>query len=257
MFDDRLLLIPHFPSVLKLLFIRHAQSTGNVEKRMQGHGEFELSDTGRLQAEKLGSRLSAEAWLPSHVYSSPLKRAAQTTEILLDRVQTAPLPAAVSDLIDADSTPVDGAESVRPITVQYADELKEFQNGIFQGLTWAEAIERYPDLCKSLEASPDWIPIPEAETLQDARTRARQFIQCLLQQHANGDRVWIITHSWILQHLIAELLGSDRSWRLRARNTALFEFWIDQSRWHQSNSNRFNTDLWQVRRFNDTYHLHG
>ncbi len=241
---------------LKLLFIRHAQSTGNKEKRMQGHGNFALSELGKQQTEKLARSLLAEAWVPSHVYSSPLKRAAQTTQILLDHFQAAPLPAAVSDLIDSTTTPVDPLEDTTgTIPVHYADELKEFQNGIFQGLTWAEARARYPDFCHTLEASPDWIQIPEAESLQDARDRAHQFIQRILAQHHNGDHIWIVTHSWILQHLIATLLGCDRSWRLRAGNTALFEFWIDQSRWHRSDQNRFNTDLWQIRRFNDCQHL--
>ncbi|WP_421655674.1 histidine phosphatase family protein [Leptothermofonsia sp. ETS-13] len=242
--------------VMKLLFIRHAQSTGNVEKRMQGHGDFALSETGKQQTEKLARSLLAEGWFPSHVYSSPLKRAVETTQILLDHFLAAPLPAAVSDLIDGAATPVDLPENEPgTIPVRYAEELKEFQNGIFQGLTWAEAIERYPALCHQLEASPDWIPIPNAETLKDARERANQFIQRLMSQHRNGDHIWIITHSWILQHLVAELLGCDRSWRLRAQNTALFEFWIDQSRWHRIDQNRFNTDLWQVRRFNDCHHL--
>ena len=242
--------------VLKLLFIRHAQSTGNMEKRMQGHGEFPLSALGVQQTEKLAQRLLEEGWLPTHVYSSPLRRAAQTAQILVDAVQTAPLPAAVSDLIDATvETPWD-EETPPPIAIAYADELKEFQNGIFQGLTWAEAMAQYPELCQALEASPDWLLIPGAETLADARSRAGQFIQRLLQTHHNGDRVWIVTHSWILQHLIAELMSSDRSLRLRASNTALFEFWIDRDRWERSDQNRFNTDLWQVRRFNDTQHLH-
>jgi len=241
---------------MKLLFIRHAQSTGNQAKRMQGHGEFELSSEGRRQAEKLAHSLLAEAWFPSYVYSSPLKRAAQTTQILLDHFQAAPLPAAVSDLIDGSVTPLDVSEAgTRAIAVEYADALKEFQNGIFQGLTWAEAMAQYPELCHNLEASPDWIQIPQAESLEDARQRARQFIHTVFNRHHNGDRLWIITHSWILQHLIAELLGCDRSWRLRARNTALFEFWVDQSRWHRTDHNRFNTDLWQVRRFNDCHHL--
>lgn len=160
--------------VMKLLFIRHAQSTGNQEKRMQGHGEFELSELGKQQAEKLARRLLIEAWWPSQVYSSPLKRAAQTTQILVDHFLAAPLPAAVSDLIDATvAVPADVLEEGRShsISVQFADELKEFQNGIFQGLTWAEAVRRYPDLCQALEASPDWIPIPGAETLQDARSQ--------------------------------------------------------------------------------------
>jgi broad specificity phosphatase PhoE len=244
---------------MKLLFIRHAQSVGNIERRMQGHGEFELSVNGKTQAGKLAQRLLEESWWPSAVYSSPLKRAIQTTEILVNHFVTAPLPAAVSDLIDSeDTSPVSvstAAQKPPVFQVHYADELAEFQNGIFQGLTWMEAKARHPEFCRTLETSPDWIQIPEAESLQEARDRAHRFIQKLLTQHQDSDQIWIVTHSWILQHLIAELMGCDRSWRLHARNTALFEFWLDRSRWHLQDQNRFNTDLWQVRRFNDCRHL--
>ncbi|HEY9644443.1 MAG TPA: histidine phosphatase family protein [Coleofasciculaceae cyanobacterium] len=241
---------------LKLLFVRHAQSIGNQQKRMQGNGEFDLSDEGKHQAEKLGQRLLAESWQPTCVYSSPLKRAAQTSEIVLSRLLAEPLPAAVSDLIDDEiDSEVGPASPSRTIPVYYADELREFQNGIFEGLTWAEAMQQHPELCKTLESSPDWIQIPGAESLQDARDRCRRFIQMLLNRHSNGEHILIVSHSWILQHLIAELLGCDRSWRLHPRNTALFEFWIDRSRWQHTDQNRFNTDLWQIRRFNDYHHL--
>lgn len=243
---------------LKLLFIRHAQSTGNQQRRMQGQGDFELSAEGKAQAERLARRLVSESWHPSCIYSSPLKRAAQTAEILMAHIVAKPLPATVSDLVDDEIdapievvTPSDRANAA----IEYAAELQEFQNGIFQGLTWAEAKIRYPDLCNTLEASSDWIQIPGAESLKAARTRAHQFIQTLLERHSNGQQIWIVTHSWILQHLIAELLGCDRSWRIHARNTAIFEFWIDRSRWQRTDQNRFNTDLWQIRRFNDCRHL--
>lgn len=243
--------------VLKLLFIRHAQSVGNVEKRMQGHGDFELSPLGKQQAEKLARFLLAESWQPSHVYSSPLKRAVQTTEILLASFRASHLPATVSDLIDPEQeSSIEEVSPRKKIRIEYAEELTEFQNGIFQGLTWAEAQSHYPELCQKLESSSDWIPIPGAETLQEARDRAGRFIHKVITQHRDGDQIWIISHSWILQHLIAQLLGCDRSWRLRAHNTALFEFWIDRSRWNLDNQNRFNTDLWQIRRFNDHRHLY-
>lgn len=245
--------------LLKLLFIRHAQSVGNQQKRMQGNAEFELSAEGRRQAGKLAQRLLTESWVPTYVYSSPLKRTAQTAEILMSHFLAKPLPAVVGDLVDEeeDATlePLAAPEDPRAIKVEYLEDLREFQNGIFQGLTWAEARDRYPDLCKQLEGSPDWIPIPGAETLQEARDRSRRFIQTVLSRHQNGEQIWIVTHSWILQHLIAELMGCDRSWRIHARNTAIFEFWVDQSRWQRSDQNCFNTDLWQVRRFNDHQHL--
>jgi broad specificity phosphatase PhoE len=241
--------------LIKLLFIRHAQSLGNRQKRMQGHGDFELSAEGVEQAKKLAQRLVLEHKRPNYIYSSPLKRAAQTAEILLTHV----LAASAASFKNASglnpvSTTQDEA-ALLSLQVQYADELKEFQNGIFEGLTWAEAKQRYPALCEALENSPDWIQIPGAESLQEARDRARRFIQTLLIRHTEDTQIWIVTHSWILQHLIAELLGSDRSWRLHAHNTAIFEFWLDRSRWHHTNQNRLNTDLWQIRRFNDYRHL--
>lgn len=242
---------------LKLLFIRHAQSIGNIQKRMQGNGEFDLTEEGRHQAGRLAQRLLNESWQPSCAYSSPLRRAAETTEIIVGRCLAHSLPSAVSDLMDDEiSSPLE-VQAIHPpsIPIYYADELREFQNGIFEGLTWAEAIDCYPDLCRTLENSPDWIQIPGAESLEAARDRADRFIQTLLSRHGDGEQILIVSHSWILQHLIAALLGCDRSWRLHPRNTALFEFWLDRSRWENQGSNRFNTDLWQIRRFNDYHHL--
>ncbi len=100
--------------LLKLLFIRHAQSTGNQQKRMQGNGEFELTLEGKRQSEKLAQRLLAESWVPSCVYSSPLKRTAQTTDILLSHFLAKPLPAMVSDLADDEvDAPISTLNSVR------------------------------------------------------------------------------------------------------------------------------------------------
>lgn len=239
---------------LKLLLIRHAQSTGNVERRMQGHGDYPLTQLGRSQTQKLADRLRQEQATPTAIYSSPLKRTRQTTEIVLRAFPSESMPGVVGDLTDVDQ-PLEPLVA-QAIPVYYAPELAEFQNGIFQGLTWAEAKAQYPDLCQQLETNLDWIPIPAAETLPAARDRCRRILRRILTTHRNGDCIYLVSHSWIMQHLVSELLGSNRSWRLRVHNTAIFEFWLDQARWHREDENRLNTDLWQIIRFNDDSHLH-
>lgn len=210
---------------MKLLLIRHAESLGNVDQRIQGRQDQDLSDQGRLQAQTLGTFLAANLWQPSHLYSSSLKRAVQTAQLLL-----APLP-------------------TQPPT-QYIQELQELNNGIFDGLTWQEAETRYPQLCQALMTSAEWIPIPEAESLQAIRDRAQAFLQALLRNHGNQDQIWIVSHGGFLQYLVAAILGSDRVWGLSISPTALFEFWLDLERWSLTDQNRWNPTLWQIRRFN-------
>jgi 2,3-bisphosphoglycerate-dependent phosphoglycerate mutase len=222
---------------LKLVFIRHAESTGNLQRKMQGHGAFELSPQGWRQVDQLIQRLMVEFEPPTHFYASPLRRAAQTAEAIATALGT-------SFNLGSDSLPI-----------QWTEAIAEFQTGIFEGLTWAEAKQRYPDLCNRLEQTTEWIPIPNAESLQDGRDRAQSFIRTLLERHQPGDRLWIVTHSWILQQLVSVLLGSDRTWGFEVGYTALFEFWLEPGYWACGDQNRWNTELWKIWRFNDQAHL--
>lgn len=228
-------------ATLTFVLIRHGQSVGNQQQRMIGQGNDALTEGGKQQVIQLAAWLQREAVTPTAVYSSPLRRAAQTSELLV--------------------APLD------PISIQLCDDLREMHNGIFQGLTWAEAKAQYSDLCRRLETTLDWLPIPGAESLDAARDRAHRLIHRLLQRHIEGGCIWMISHSGILQHLIAEILGCDRTWGLSIPNTALFEFQIESDRWIVSKQtsaqnrdptvdhNRWNTELWKIRHFNSTLHL--
>ena len=46
---------------MRLLLIRHAESQGNFERRLQGRREFPLTAKGMQQAEALASRLAPES----------------------------------------------------------------------------------------------------------------------------------------------------------------------------------------------------
>lgn len=215
-------------SWLKILMIRHGMSLGNQAGRMMGQLDDALSPEGERQAQQLAAYLVQYAGRPTAIYSSPLERAAQTAACLAEPLN---------------------------MTVTYHVGLKELHGGIFQGLTWAEAKQRYPQKCKQLESSLGWIPVPEAESPQDGYQRAIHVLRELTSRHANGDDIWVVSHAGLMQHLISALLGSDRSWGMAIAHTSMFEFWIDHDRWSDHGPDRWNTERWKIRRFNDTEHL--
>ena len=212
---------------MKIILLRHAESMGNREQRMLGQLDDPLSEWGQLQAKQLGQSLAHDSGQPTHLYCSPLARSLQTAQILL---QSWPhIPNSQIETVDA---------------------LKEIHNGIFQGLTWAQAQAQYPELCATLERSPTWIPIPGAESLVAVRDRARDFIQNLLTHHQNGDQIWSVTHGGFLPYLVAELLGSAKVWGMQIPSLALFEFELDLTYWHHQDQTCQNSTLWKIHRFN-------
>lgn len=247
-------------TVLKLLLVRHGQSVGNGEGRMEGCRSTGLTPLGVEQSRQLGQHLAAANWYPTHIYCSPLERATSTLAILVEGCFGSEATVADSGVEASQSfghtsrvSPVTLA-SVPSASVDLCPELMEYDAGIFTGLTWGEARDRYPDLCQRLETSLDWQPIPGAETPEQGQARAQHFLARVLRRHGNGDRILVISHHWILQQIIARLMGCDRAWGLPMGNTACFEFWLDRDRWEQTGPNRLNTELWQIKRFNDDGH---
>ncbi len=218
---------------MNLLMVRHAESEGNRAARILGQTEAPLSPKGIEQAHVLGQHLLEAAAKPTHIYYSPLQRATHTAEILRDYWATRNAVAAMIPL----------------------PELKEIRSGVLDGLTWTEAQAQYPSLCNALLASPEWIPVPGAETLKACRNRAQQVLQFILKHHSNEDHLWLISHGGFLQYLIAAVLGSNRTWGIAIPPTAIFELELDLNRWQMTDQNRWNTALWSIRRFNETSHL--
>ena len=181
---------------MNLILIRHAESTANSEGRWQGRADFPLSDAGRSQARTASkSRLAREDYSPTHIYSSPLSRVLETAQI---------------------------ASSNWDNPIELWDELMEHDVGAFSGLTWAEIEERYPEQIRDFKANGNFDAIEGAETHDEILVRAGTIVDRLISEHENEDRVLVFSHGGILTHVIYRLLGTDRLWTLRIRNTAIF-----------------------------------
>lgn len=239
---------------LQIWMIRHAESIGNQEQRMEGQASSGLSTLGQHQARQLAYACQQRQAWPTHIYCSPLRRAVETLNILMDIVMNTDRTAGSAEAGDFPQTmPAGGRGSLK---VQFTTDIQEMHQGVLQTLTWPEAQDRYPDLCQTLESTLDWLPIPAAESLVAVNDRARRFVERLLAQHQQGDRLWIISHHGVMLHLLSALMGCDRTWGIKIPNTAVFEFWLEVDRWaNPADTNRLNSQLWQIRQFNDTRHL--
>jgi len=70
--------------MIKLVLVRHGQSTWNLENRFTGWMDVGLSDLGRQEAKYSARLLSEEKYTFDIAYTSVLKRAIQTLWIILE-----------------------------------------------------------------------------------------------------------------------------------------------------------------------------
>ena len=213
---------------MRLLLVRHAESMGNVEGRMQGREETDLSEAGREQARRLHDRLVGEGLQPTCVLSSPQRRTAQTAEIVC-RSWSGP--------------------------IELWNELVEHDVGVLTGLKWEEIETEYPVMGRELLLTRNWDLVEGAERMRDRRARGERIVQRLLHCRAASDVILVFTHGGTLQHVLSALLGSSRTWGVSVRNTALFDFSLDLERWAEEGDALHSPFWWRIERFNDASHL--
>jgi alpha-ribazole phosphatase len=161
---------------MRLLLVRHGETEYNQQWRFQGRTDLGLNRVGLQQAEGLRQRLSREKI--DLIYSSNLKRAAETAEIIARG---------------------------RGLRVEFRENLAELGFGKFEGMTHAEIVERYPD----------WQPgdfdftAYGGESLEQLARRIRAFEDELRSDNPADANILIIAHSGSLRVLLCRLLGMD------------------------------------------------
>jgi probable phosphoglycerate mutase len=154
-----------------LIVIRHGETEWNREKRMQGTTDTHLSDIGRVQARALGKRLAGHAF--SALYSSNLSRAHDTARAI--------------------------AEATGAGVVQDA-RLQERRFGVFEGLTAAEIVERYPaEHARFISRDPDY-EVPGGESARAFTLRCLGCLAEIADRH-RGTEVVVVSHGLVLDAL--------------------------------------------------------
>jgi broad specificity phosphatase PhoE len=163
-----------------LLLIRHGESQANAERRMQGWFDSPLTDAGRDQIRALTCRLQNGGWNVAALYTSTLRRAAESGEILAAALGV-------------------------PLTPD--DRLREYGLGLFTGLTRREVEERFPHLVTRWEASSRRMPIPDEEGYSAFRDRVVAAFDDIIAAHPAGATVGVVAHGGTFHTYLKHLLG--------------------------------------------------
>ena len=179
--------------MIKLILIRHGRTLWNSSGKFQGQSDIELSQEGISQAEKL-----AENFPVTHidrVYSSNLKRAYITGEIIAKKFN---------------------------VPIIKDKRLCEVSFGSWEGLTYDEIHEKWPNEIETMFSTPDVLTMPEGESFAQVQKRGVEALLDIVNKHPD-ETIAITAHGGILRTLLAYALHMPLRyiWTLRQDNTAV------------------------------------
>lgn len=159
----------------KILLIRHAQATGNIEGVFQGHLDSGITDAGVKQLEALAERMKNVHF--DAVYSSPLIRARETAK---------------------------AANKYHQLPITFYDELMEINGGDWESIPFDAIPELYPEQSAVWENEPHNFEAPNGEAMRDVCKRMVDTIGKIAQEN-DGKTVCVVSHGCAIRNYITFL----------------------------------------------------
>lgn len=182
----------------RLYLLRHGETDWNQKSIYQGQTDIDLNKNGREQARK-----AAETFKEievDQIYSSDLKRA-KNTALMIAREKN--------------------------LKVSENKKIRELSFGDWEGLSFVEIKNKYPDLAASWQQDPIHNFPPGGEKLLDFKFRIENFFNKIINRH-QGDKILVVTHGGVIKVYLAAVLSikTEKFWQFQIDNCSLTEFKI-------------------------------
>lgn len=172
----------------KLILIRHGQTDMNKDQLYYGRLDVPINETGKEQAENTRKNLVELEIDYDKIYSSPMKRAYETAEIV----------------------------NYKNLEIEKDDELREMDFGIFEGLSYKEIIKKYPEEMEKLKKDWKTYSYVTGENPFMLQKRALKFLEKIDKNKNN----MVVTHWGIICTLLSFLFSSELEgyWKYQVKN---------------------------------------
>ena len=163
--------------------VRHGETDLNRDRRFRGMSEAPLNEQGRLES-KGAARMLSNRGITS-VYTSPVRRAAETAEIIAGEI---------------------GAGVV------INDGLIDIDYGEWQGLTVDEVQGKFGrEMLESWMQDPGRFAFPGGESMQDVHSRLEPTLLGIVRENPGGN-VTAVSHLAVLKVCFTVMMGVELGW---------------------------------------------
>ena len=162
--------------MIRIYIARHGETTWNVEGRIQGRSDPDLSPEGYAQSRALLEQLKGRPI--SAIYTSTLKRSFLTAQPIASHLG---------------------------LPIRRQPELDEIAFGILEGKKILASEGEVKSEWERFKENPFTYRIPKAENYTDVMNRVRPFVEKILQNHKGGE-ILIVGHRVVNQMLIGVLM---------------------------------------------------
>lgn len=161
----------------KIFIVRHTETVGNIEKRLTGRQDYEVTDRGNQLIEQLTNKLKNIKF--DKMYSSTSGRAIKTIEPL----------AKINDL-----------------NIETMKDLCEMYFGIYDGWKWEDVNKVQPEIKQNQIEINEIAGIPKQETTEEVAKRMYNCILELAKQNI-GKTILISSHGVAIEAFLRKIVN--------------------------------------------------
>jgi ribonuclease H / adenosylcobalamin/alpha-ribazole phosphatase len=193
---------PREGTATRLILVRHGETEYTARRLYSGVGDPAMTPRGLAQARAAAARVASTGPLAA-VVTSPLSRCARTAQLVADAAGGVPV------VTDAD--------------------LIECDFGKWEGLTFTEVRERWPDEMRAWLAAPSVAP-PGGESFDEVARRVGAALTRILSSYA-GERVVVVSHVSPIKLILRDALDGGPAFLhrcyLEPAGVSTVDFWSD------------------------------
>ena len=159
----------------RLFIVRHTETIGNIEKRLTGRKDYEITENGQILIQKLTKELENIKF--DKIFSSTSGRAIKTIEQIANK---------------------------QKLKIEESDELCEMYFGIYDGWKWEDVNKIQPEIKQKQNEINEIIGIPKQESMEETANRIYDYILRILKDN-EGKTILVSSHGIAIEAFLRKI----------------------------------------------------